>query len=52
MYRALRDLVATGPLCHLTTYIGPDATFPVPRAPGYVVRYAAEKVGGNGPWAA
>ena len=33
------------------TYIGPDVTFPAPRAPGYVVRYAVEKVGGVGPWA-
>jgi len=32
-------------------YIGPDVTFPAPRRPGYVVRYAVEKVGGNGPWA-
>ena len=32
-------------------YIAPDATFPAPRDPGYVVRYAIEKVGGIGPWA-
>jgi PPOX class probable F420-dependent enzyme len=32
-------------------YVGPDATFPAPRRPGYVVRYAVEKVGGIGPWA-
>lgn len=33
------------------TYIGPDVTFPAPRAPGYVVRYTVESVGGIGPWA-
>jgi PPOX class probable F420-dependent enzyme len=32
-------------------YIGPDTTFPAPRRPGYLVRYAVEKVGGIGPWA-
>jgi PPOX class probable F420-dependent enzyme len=32
-------------------YIGPDATFPAPRRPGYIVRYAVQKVGGIGPWA-
>lgn len=32
-------------------YVDPDATFPAPRQPGYVVRYAIEKVGGIGPWA-
>ena len=33
-------------------YMGPDAAFPAPRAPGYLVRYAIERVGGVGPWAA
>ena len=33
------------------TYVGPDVTFPAPRGPGFVVRYAIEKVGGIGPWA-
>ena len=33
------------------TYIGPGVTFPAPRGPGFVVRYAIEKVGGVGPWA-
>ena len=33
------------------TYVGPDVTFPAPRSPGFVVRYAIEKVGGVGPWA-
>jgi PPOX class probable F420-dependent enzyme len=32
-------------------YLGPDATFPAPRGPGYVVRYSITKVGGVGPWA-
>nr|WP_228501721.1 PPOX class F420-dependent oxidoreductase [Nocardioides agariphilus] len=32
-------------------YVGPDTTFPAPRSPGFVVRYAIEKVGGIGPWA-
>jgi PPOX class probable F420-dependent enzyme len=33
-------------------YIAPDAAFPAPRAAGYIVRYAVERVGGVGPWAA
>ncbi|MFD5316824.1 PPOX class F420-dependent oxidoreductase [Streptomyces sp. NPDC127098] len=32
-------------------YMAPDAEFPAPRAPGYVVRYRVERVGGVGPWA-
>lgn len=32
-------------------YVGPGTTFPAPRQPGYVVRYAVERVGGVGPWA-
>lgn len=32
-------------------YLGPDATFPAPRRPGYVVRYDVERIGGVGPWA-
>lgn len=32
-------------------YMAPDAEFPVPRAPGYIVRYAIERIGGVGPWA-
>lgn len=32
-------------------YMAPDATFPVPRGPGYIVRYSVERVGGVGPWA-
>jgi PPOX class probable F420-dependent enzyme len=33
-------------------YIAPDAEFPAPRGPGYVVRYAVERIGGVGPWVA
>jgi PPOX class probable F420-dependent enzyme len=33
-------------------YVAPDATFPAPRAAGYIARYTIEKVGGVGPWAA
>lgn len=32
-------------------YLGPDQEFPAPRGPGYVVRYAIERVTGVGPWA-
>jgi PPOX class probable F420-dependent enzyme len=32
-------------------YVGPDAEFPAPRGPGYIVRYRIERVGGVGPWA-
>jgi PPOX class probable F420-dependent enzyme len=32
-------------------YLSPDAEFPGPRAPGWVVRYSVEHVGGVGPWA-
>ena len=34
------------------TYVAPGATFPAPRGPGYIVRYAVGRVGGVGPWAA
>lgn len=33
-------------------YLSPDETFPVPRGPGYVVRYSVERIGGIGPWVA
>lgn len=33
-------------------YTAPDATFPAPRADGFLVRYAVERIGGVGPWAA
>jgi PPOX class probable F420-dependent enzyme len=31
-------------------YMTPESQFPAPRAPGYVVRYAVQRVGGIGPW--
>jgi PPOX class probable F420-dependent enzyme len=31
-------------------YMSPDAEFPAPKGPGYVVRYAVERVSGVGPW--
>ncbi|HZC72833.1 MAG TPA: PPOX class F420-dependent oxidoreductase [Jatrophihabitans sp.] len=33
-------------------YLSPDTVFPAPRGSGYIVRYAIERVGGVGPWAA
>lgn len=33
------------------TYLGPEATFPAPRGPGYIIRYEIERIGGVGPWA-
>jgi PPOX class probable F420-dependent enzyme len=32
-------------------YLSPDAEFPAPRGPGYILRYAVERIGGVGPWA-
>jgi PPOX class probable F420-dependent enzyme len=32
-------------------YVAPDAPFPAPRRPGYLIRYTVERVGGVGPWA-
>lgn len=32
-------------------YIAPDAEFPAPRAPGYIVRYPVDRITGVGPWA-
>lgn len=32
-------------------YVAPDAEFPAPRGPGYVLRYAVERISGVGPWA-
>jgi PPOX class probable F420-dependent enzyme len=32
-------------------YVSPDSDFPVPEGPGYIVRYAIERIGGVGPWA-
>ena len=31
-------------------YIAPDAEYPGARRPGYIVRYAVERIGGVGPW--
>jgi PPOX class probable F420-dependent enzyme len=31
-------------------YVAPDAEFPAPKGPGYLVRYAIERIGGVGPW--
>ncbi|MBS2037056.1 PPOX class F420-dependent oxidoreductase [bacterium] len=32
-------------------YMAPEAEFPAPRGPGYIVRYTVQRVGGVGPWA-
>lgn len=32
-------------------YMSPDAEFPAPKGPGYIVRYTIEHIGGVGPWA-
>jgi PPOX class probable F420-dependent enzyme len=32
-------------------YMAADVKFPAPRGPGYIVRYAVERIGGVGPWA-
>jgi len=32
-------------------YMAPDAEFPAPKRPGYVLRYSVERIGGVGPWA-
>jgi hypothetical protein len=32
-------------------YMSSDAEFPAPKGPGYIVRYAIERIGGVGPWA-
>jgi len=32
-------------------YMSPDAEFPAPKGPGYVVRYSIERTSGVGPWA-
>jgi PPOX class probable F420-dependent enzyme len=31
-------------------YVSPDREFPAPKGPGYIVRYAVERIGGVGPW--
>lgn len=32
-------------------YMSPDAEFPAPKGPGYIVRYSVKHIGGVGPWA-
>ena len=32
-------------------YMAPDAEFPAPRGPGWIIRYQVTRVGGVGPWA-
>jgi PPOX class probable F420-dependent enzyme len=32
-------------------YVSPEAEFPAPKGPGYIVRYSVERIGGIGPWA-
>ena len=32
-------------------YVAPDAEFPAPRGPGYIIRYRVERISGVGPWA-
>jgi PPOX class probable F420-dependent enzyme len=31
-------------------YVAPDAEFPAPKGPGYLVRYSVKQIGGVGPW--
>jgi PPOX class probable F420-dependent enzyme len=31
-------------------YMSPDAEFPAPKGPGYIVRYTVERIAGVGPW--
>jgi PPOX class probable F420-dependent enzyme len=31
-------------------YTSPDAEFPAPKGPGYIIRYEIERIGGVGPW--
>jgi PPOX class probable F420-dependent enzyme len=35
----------------IKVYVSPDAGFPAPKGPGYIVRYSVERIGGVGPWA-
>ena len=32
-------------------YVSPDTEFPVPKGPGYIIRYEVDRIGGVGPWA-
>ena len=31
-------------------YVSPNAQYPNPKEPGYIVRYSIERIGGVGPW--
>jgi PPOX class probable F420-dependent enzyme len=31
-------------------YMAPDAEFPAPRGPGWIIRYQVARIGGVGPW--
>jgi PPOX class probable F420-dependent enzyme len=33
-------------------YVSPDSEFPGAKGPGYIIRYAIERIGGVGPWVA
>ena len=33
-------------------YVAPDAPFPAPKGPGFIIRYTIERISGHGPWAA
>jgi PPOX class probable F420-dependent enzyme len=35
----------------MKVYVSPDAVFPAPKGPGYIVRYSVERIGGVGSWA-
>jgi PPOX class probable F420-dependent enzyme len=32
-------------------YLSPDADFPAPKAPGFIIRYQVDRITGVGPWA-
>jgi PPOX class probable F420-dependent enzyme len=34
----------------MKVYVSPDAEFPAPKGPGFLVRYSVERIGGVGPW--
>ena len=35
----------------MKVYVSPEAEFPAPRVPGWIVRYQATRISGVGPWA-
>ena len=35
----------------MKVYVTPEAEFPAPKTPGYVVIYHVDRIGGVGPWA-